>query len=501
MNVKKKKKWNRRILQMVLSCALVCSILQFMPCKIFASGSVSLDATELNDDGTIKIDGRYNEHSVFSMQTPGVEIQRTFSVYRARNAYGGGFYYGTFVITSDSCDAKTTQVDDDGSTYSFNNHYLGYIQGRDGAKHYVYCLYQYSGGYYKCSANVTCTYDLTSEIWSKYKDYDIIALAFAKRLYNVSDDDLIKNAMCWDSGDTDELENEATKGQIDNPIEDDEEIGIPVITKRRYTTVYHDTDTGNASDGKEDIDDSQFIFDWSNKTSTGFNLKKNKYHMTRIQIKVQSKCVVYSGFSHKTVKKRFDNYGEMSSEIKSALVDDTPYSIEYGTVKSMLPKTFSEKHNPLYVGRNFTFYFRVMCNESASGTGKWHCGAWRAVGLNASTTQDQTDESSNGHIDSDGNYTKDPDDGHNNSDSDSSTVDDKEDAKDQFKDDQKNGVTNGKNDSSGFEWSDLKKLVNECKEVPALIKSIFSFLPDWVLVFVAVGFGIWIFVLIKRAIV
>lgn len=499
--MKVKKKWNRRILQMVLSCALICSVFQFMPCKIFASGSVSLDVTELNNDGTVKIDGKYNKHSVYSMQTPGVEIQRTFSIYHARNADGSGFYYGAFVITSDSCKAKTTRVDDNGSTYNIDNYYLGYIQGRDGAKHYVYCLYQYIGGYYKCNANVTCTYGLTSEIWSKYKDYNLIALEFAKRLYNVSGDDLIKNAMCWESGDTDELENEATKGQINNPIEDDEEIGIPVITKRRYTTVYHDTDTGNASDGKEDIDDSQFIFDWSNKTSTGFNLKKNKYHMTRIQIKVQSKCVVYSGFSHETVKKRFDNYGEMSSEIKSALADDTPYSIEYGTVKSMLPKTFSEKHNPLYVGRNFTFYFRVMCNESASGTGKWHCGAWRAVGLNASTTQDQTNESSNGHINSDGNYTKDPDDGHNNSDSDSSTVDDKEDAKDQFKDDQKNGVTNGKNDSSGFEWSDLKKLVNECKEVPALIKSIFSFLPDWVLVFVAVGFGIWIFVLIKRAIV
>lgn len=499
--MKVKKKWNRRILQMVLSCALICSVFQFMPCKIFASGSVSLDVTELNNDGTVKIDGKYNKHSVYSMQTPGVEIQRTFSIYHTRNADGSGFYYGAFVITSDSCKAKTTRVDDNGSTYDIDNYYLGYIQGRDGAKHYVYCLYQYIGGYYKCNTNVTCTYGLTSEIWSKYKDYNLIALEFAKRLYNVSGDDLIKNAMCWESGDTDELENEATKGQINNPIEDDEEIGIPVITKRRYTTVYHDTDTGNASDGKEDIDDSQFIFDWSNKTSTGFNLKKNKYHMTRIQIKVQSKCVVYSGFSHKTVKKRFDNYGEMSSEIKSALADDTPYSIEYGTVKSMLPKTFSEKHNPLYVGRNFTFYFRVMCNESASGTGKWHCGAWRAVGLNASTTQDQTNESSNGHINSDGNYTKDPDDGHNNSDSDSSTVDDKEDAKDQFKDDQKNGVTNGKNDSSGFEWSDLKKLVNECKEVPALIKSIFSFLPDWVLVFVAVGFGIWIFVLIKRAIV
>ena len=299
-----------------------------------------------------------------------------------------------------------------------------------------------------------------------------------------------------DGGEDGELSTDV--GSVNNPIEDDKEIGIPIITKRRYTTVYHDTDMGNASDGKEDIDDSQFIFDWSNKTSTGFNLKKNKYHMTRIQIKVQSKCVVYSGFSHKTVKKRFDNYGEMSSEIKSALVDDTPYSIEYGTVKSMLPKTFSEKHNPLYVGRNFTFYFRVMCNESASGTGKWHCGAWRAVGLNASTTQDQTGESSNGHIDSDGNYTKDPDDGHNNSDSDSSTVDDKEDAKDQFKDDQKNDVTNGKNNKS-FGWDDFKNLINECKQVPDLIKSVFSFLPDWVLNFIAVALFVWVFVILKKA--
>lgn len=220
--------------------------------------------------------------------------------------------------------------------------------------------------------------------------------------------------------------------------------------------------------------------------------------MTRIQIKVQSKCVVYSGTNHKNVKKKFANYGEMSSEIKSALPDDTPYSIEYGTVKKLLPKTFSEIHNPLYVGRNFMFYFRVMCNESASGTGKWHCGPWRAVGLNASTTLDQTDESSNGHIDSDGNYTKDPDDGHNNSDSDSSTVDDKDDAKDQFKDDQKNDVTNGKNNKS-FGWDDFKNLINECKQVPDLIKSVFSFLPDWVLDFIAVALFVWVFVILKKA--
>lgn len=479
---KKQKKYGHKrvLLQFAMVCALVCSVVQWIPERVSASsGTYALQRIGCVND--IYANRKYTT----TYNLVGDTDARAFCVVNSKCTS-----FKFFIVSKSSFKISWSLFEDGTENISTGTSDLTGSLIVSGDKYYYY------------------SWGATSRPYWDFKlpgaEYTIISDE------SHTDDEYINSFMTRQSidgttitmsTDTADIMVEATKGQIDNPIEDDEEIGIPVITKRRYTTVYHDTDTGNASDGKEDIDDSQFIFDWSNKTSTGFNLKKNKYHMTRIQIKVQSKCVVYSGFSHKTVKKRFDNYGEMSSDIKSVLVDDTPYSIEYGTVKSMLPKTFSEKHNPLYVGRNFTFYFRVMCNESASGTGKWHCGAWRAVGLNASTTQDQTDESSNGHIDSDGNYTKDPDDGHNNSDSDSSTVDDKEDAKDQFKDDQKNGVTNGKNDSSGFEWSDLKKLVNECKEVPTLIKSIFSFLPDWVLVFVAVGFGIWIFVLIKRAIV
>lgn len=485
--MKVKKKWKRCMHQIALACLLICCIATYVPYKVYAfnftgtSGCLTWKYTE-------NYDGGYSD------------VKMTFSkpvyIFKVVGHYPSGESYTTFYFISKqtfTCTVARENHNDDGSiketTSTLATQGMDARPGWSGTLGYASIMQNNNmhdiSGYFDCDGdNLPKRYNVTAGIIAYLGDY----------IYTLLSDEDASNITGYVTGDDSE-------GGVNNPIEDDEEIGIPIITKRRYTTVYHDTDMGNASDGKEDIDDSQFIFDWSNKTSTGFNLKKNKYHMTRIQIKVQSKCVVYSGFSHKTVKKRFDNYGEMSSEIKSALVDDTPYSIEYGTVKSMLPKTFSEKHNPLYVGRNFTFYFRVMCNESASGTGKWHCGAWRAVGLNASTTQDQTDDSSNGHIDSDGNYTKDPDDGHNNSDSDSSTVDDKDDAKDQFKDDQKNDVTNGKNDSSGFKWSDLKKLVNECKEVPGLIKSIFSFLPDWVLVFVAVGFGIWIFVLIKRAIV
>lgn len=481
--MKIKKKWKKYVHQIALACLLICCVVQWIPDLVYA------DSSDLPSYDSEDFDGLLL--SFESVKTDftdgnGEHVNCEISASGSKKVYLIKYQDSYALVSREPFSCTKHYTLDDGTTYS-NSKDTSSIAKCDHYQFYT-CPISIPGDELDC-----VYYRLPDwETLKKMKDsnpskYDSIPFHFYGGL--------MYDIQCMKMY---SVEGKRAPGSVNNPIEDDEEIGTPIITKRRYTTVYHDTDMGNASDGKEDIDDSQFIFDWSNKTSTGFNLKKNKYHMTRIQIKVQSKCVVYSGFSHKTVKKRFDNYGEMSSEIKSALVDDTPYSIEYGTVKSMLPKTFSEKHNPLYIGRNFTFYFRVMCNESASGTGKWHCGAWRAVGLNASTTQDQTDESSNGHIDSDGNYTKDPDDGHNNSDSDSSTVDDKEDAKDQFKDDQKNDVTNGKNNKS-FGWDDFKNLINECKQVPDLIKSVFSFLPDWVLDFIAVALFVWVFVILKKA--
>lgn len=492
--MKVKKKWKEYMHQITLACLLICCVVQWMPEFAYADDSLKLPSYDFkiidnNDTNNFDLykfknsgqrvsfyyDNTTDNKSCFTtavISTSPISDSATHYIYQAK--YGGG---------------SQLYKESDDRVYSFTFSY-------NSIKYYIsyYSMTVYYGSHrgYTYSGKLGAFYLSSQPFDSESESKALISDYIAGHVpYTCT--------LVCDGGKDGMVSTDV--GSVNNPIEDDKEIGIPIITKRRYNPIYHDTDTGNASDGKEDIDDSQFIFDWSNKTSTGFNLKKNKYHMTRIQIKVQSKCVVYSDFSHKKIKKKFDNYDEMSAEIKSALVDDTPYSIKYGTVKNMLPKTFSEKHNSLYVGRNFVFHFRVMCNESASGTGKWHCGSWRSVGLNASSIQDQTDESYNGHIDSDGNYTKDPDDGYNNSKSDSSTSNSNEEGIEDFKEDQKNGVTNGEKNNSGFEWSDLKKLVNECKEVPALIKSIFSFLPDWVLVFVAVGFGIWIFVLIKRAIV
>lgn len=504
MNVKKK--WNRRILQMVLSCALICSILQFMPCKIFASGSVSLDVTELNNDGTIKIDGKYNKHSVYSMQTPGVGIQRTFSIYHTRNADGSGFYYGTFVITSDSCKAKTTRVDDNGSIYDIDNYYLGYIQGRDGAKHYVYCLYQYIGGYYKCNANVTCTYGLTSEIWSKYKDYNLIALEFAKRLYSCCDNDLINNAMCWDSGDTDVLEKEASKGQTDNPIED-ADIGCLVISKKKSSDLSGLGDNGN-SDNKENL--FRVRFGWKYKTNTGFSLQKNKYAQTFIQVRIQNRSVVYKNLRHTEIKRKLNSYGENAIIYNSLPVDHQPLVVtltDADFLKKYLPKYYAEINTPtnltnaLFLGNKYAFQFRVVCTDDLSvipgnNTGaKWHCGRWTETSVDFDPVTPTDDKQKTGDIDDNGDFVQ-------NEDDTTTKIDDASDKQYDSDDDASDDFNNSsENNKDGFSWDSFKSLINQCKEIPGLIKSIFSFLPDWVLVFIAVGFGIWIFVLIKRAIV
>ncbi len=506
MNVKKKKKWNRRILQIVLSCALICSVFQFMPYKIFASGSVSLDVTELNNDGTIKIDGKYNKHSVYSMQTPGVEIQRTFSIYHTRNADGSGFYYGAFVITSDSCKAKTTRVDDNGSTYDIDNYYLGYIQGRDGAKHYVYCLYQYIGGYYKCNANVTCTYGLTSEIWSKYKDYNLIALEFAKRLYNVSGDDLINNAMCWETGDTDELENEATKGQIDNPIED-ADIGCLVISKKKSSDLSGLGDNGN-SDNKENL--FRVRFGWKYKTNTGFSLQKNKYAQTFIQVRIQNRSVIYKNLRHTEIKRKLNSYGENAIIYNSLPVDHQPLVVtltDADFLKKYLPKYYAEINTPtnltnaLFLGNKYAFQFRVVCTDDLSvipgngGNSKWHCGRWTETSVDFDPVTSTDDEQKTGDIDDNGDFVQ-------NEDDTTTKIDDASDKQYDSDDDASDDFNNSsENNKDGFSWDSFKSLINECKEVPGLIKSVFSFLPDWVLAFMALAFGIWAFVLIKRAIV
>lgn len=310
-------------------------------------------------------------------------------------------------------------------------------------------------------------------------------MVFAKFLYT---DEWTNDGMDF-IGDDHANGSDEAEGGVNNPIVDSE-IGTIVISDKAFA---QDT-TANS-----DNIDKQFYtkWNWKNKTSTGFSLTKNKYHMTRIQVMVESRCLVYSDLKHKTIKEKFQSYGERNKLKNGILPTDKPYTIYFKDVMSALPKTKSELHNVLFCGSNFKYYWRVMCNDSPTGTGKWYCGGWRAVDLNLDSNKSKDiNDTNNGHFDDDGNWVKDKDDGHNN------TTDFSDDIAGQNPDDANDTITHPKKDKDDkFGWDDFKNLINECKQVPGLIKSVFSFLPDWVLVFIGIGFGIWIFVLIKRAIV
>ena len=310
-------------------------------------------------------------------------------------------------------------------------------------------------------------------------------MVFAKFLYT---DEWTNDGMNF-IGDDHANGSDDVEGGVNNPIEDSE-IGTIEISGKAYAQ--------DATANSDNIDEQFYTkWNWKNKTSTGFSLTKNKYHMTRIQVMVESRCLVYSDLKHKTVKEKFENYGERNKLKNGILPTDKPHTIYLKDVMSALPKTKGEFHNVLFCGYNFKYYWRVMCNDSPTGTGKWYCGGWRAVDLNQDSNKSKDiNDTNNGHFDDDGNWVKDEDDGHNN------TTDFSDDISGQNPDDANDTITNPKKDKADkFGWDDFKNLINECKQVPDLIKSVFSFLPDWVLVFIAIGFGIWIFVLIKRAIV
>lgn len=310
-------------------------------------------------------------------------------------------------------------------------------------------------------------------------------MVFAKFLYT---DEWTNGGMDF-IGDDHANGSDDAEGGVNNPIEDSE-IGTIEISGKAYAQ--------DATANSDNIDEQFYTkWNWKNKTSTGFSLTKNKYHMTRIQVMVESRCLVYSDLKHKTVKEKFENYGERNKLKNGILPTDKPHTIYLKDVMSALPKTKGEFHNVLFCGYNFKYYWRVMCNDSPTGTGKWYCGGWRAVDLNQDSNKSKDiNDTNNGHFDDDGNWVKDEDDGHNN------TTDFSDDISGQNPDDANDTITNPKKDTDDkFGWDDFKNLINECRQVPGLIKSVFSFLPDWVLVFIAIGFGIWIFVLIKCAIV
>ena len=268
-----------------------------------------------------------------------------------------------------------------------------------------------------------------------------------------------------------------SEGGIENPIYD-EDIGTLIISKSK---MYEE------SNG-EDVNDLYNLFSWKMKTNTGFSLSDNKYARTFIQVRVESKCVVYDDRRHTKINKNFDSYGEKAMLINSHPADSQPLKISYLTdIPNVLPKTHAEIHNPVFTGYNYTLYFRVVCTDDLavipSDTSEWHCGGWRALDCNADILVGQSDTTENGSFDDDDNWVTDEDDGNNSIESGSDSVHDSDDAKDDF-----NNSTSAVDSSVNGAISTMQSLLDMIRHVPQIISTIFSFLPNWCLNIVGMAF-------------
>lgn len=328
-------------------------------------------------------------------------------------------------------------------------------------------------------------------------------MVFAKFLYT---DEWTNDGMDF-IGDDHANGSDDVEGGINNPIED-ADIGCLVISKKKSSDLSGLGDNGN-SDYKENL--FRVRFGWKYKTNTGFSLQKNKYAQTFIQVRVQNRSVIYKNLRHTEIKRKLNSYGENAIIYNSLPVDHQPLVVtltDADFLKKYLPKYYAEINTPtnltnaLFLGNKYAFQFRVVCTDDLSvipgsgGNSKWHCGRWTETSVDFDPVTPTDDEQKTGDIDDNGDFVQNENDTTTKiDDASDKQYDDDDDAEDDFN----NSSKNDKNDKFG--WDDFKNLINECKQVPGLIKSVFSFLPGWVLVFVALAFGIWLFVLIKRAIV
>lgn len=500
MNVKKK--WKKYVHQIALACLLICCVVQWLPEKVFAS-TLSLEYYELNEDGTIKVENNNNVHTVSQIQTPGADC-RMYTLYRYDN---GGHLWSNYIVTSAE-KVKITAVSDDGSTRSDTiTSYMASFFDMAGTKLYIYPYISWSGGYFKFHADSISTLYLADDILKKYKTLSDCAYDYIMHCYGFDNGGTIFDGHSYEGGDSDSIDSEKTKGQIDNPILDSD-IGCLVISKKKEADTSGLGDEGNSSN-KSNL--FRVRFGWKYKTTTGFSLKNNKYAQTFIQVRIQNRSVIYKNLTHKDIKYKLDSYGESAMLYESLGIDSQPLRItltDSDFLKKYLPKYYDEINsvkmlsNTLYLGNKYAFQFRVVCTDdlsvipSDSASSKWHCGRWTEVTSDFDPVTPNDDEQKTGEIDENGDFIqKDDDTVTKIDDSSSKQYDDDDDAEDDFNSSSK------KDKSDKFKWDDFENLVNECKKVPGLIKSIFSFLPDWVLAFITVGFGIWVFVLIKRAIV
>lgn len=276
-----------------------------------------------------------------------------------------------------------------------------------------------------------------------------------------------------DGVDTDQVPD----GSADNPYED-KDIGRLVIKKGKA----YFFNTGKSHQQVETIQ-------WTKKSDSGFSLLDNDYALTRIEVKIGNRNMVYGDIEGHGKPKKVDNFGKVYP-FKYVSPKDNPYDFGFTDMMSA-SKTDLTKYNPSMLAHEYDLYFRIVCSDAIGTSAKFYCGEWTRYRVTDAVNQKGDNESDNGHFDDDGKWIKEEDTKVDSGGISSVTDDDEKDEDFDSFDDPENFTPNIDNIKSFF-----KQLGN----VPKAIGKLFSFLPSWVTDYVAFGFVVLVALMVIKAI-
>lgn len=279
-------------------------------------------------------------------------------------------------------------------------------------------------------------------------------------------------------------------GSQDNPMED-KDIGTIVLKSHGFIPTKNNNFSGDVS-GSYD-----YYFKYKDKTSSGFSISDNKYARTFIQIRVQNQCVLFEPGDEDTVKEYYPHYGEFYQykNLATENISNNTVKVSWGEVMS---KWSDYTEHPLAINKKLSYRFmlRVICTDSLTvvpdESSGWYAGGWRSFIFDG----DKFLEETNGHVDGDGNWSDDEDDGYNDSSDKTTNINqDKDDVDDLLNDDSSDSGSSNK-----LNISNIKAFMKEVGNVPKAIGKLFSFLPDWVTTFIGFGFVVLVALIIIKAI-
>lgn len=278
--------------------------------------------------------------------------------------------------------------------------------------------------------------------------------------------------------------NQVPDGSADNPFEDNN-IGTIVLKSHGFISTKNDQFMGDVSCSYD------YYFKYKDETSSGFSLTDNKYARTFIEVKVQNQCVLYNMDNEDIIEEYYPHYGEYYTYKRFPLenINNNTLKVGWGDVYS---KWNDYSEHPLAINKKLAYRFmiRVVCTDSLTvipdEKSGWRAGGWRSILFDG----DKFIEETNGHVDKDGKWKDDEDDGHNNSSDKTSHINESKDDVDK--------IMNDDSDSSST-VSSIKSFLKDVGNVPKAIGKLFSFLPSWCTDFIAFGFVVLVALMIIKA--